>query len=100
MPFALSERGERLLQRLAAQGELDLLVREELLAGEEVADDRVPLIADRLIEARRRPRRRAHLARLLDRQARLLGDFLQRRLPPETGRQAALGVVHLLQPLD
>ena len=35
MPFALAERGERLLQRLAAQRELDLLIREELLAGEE-----------------------------------------------------------------
>src|SRR5712692_6712407 len=62
LPLTLAERGERLLQRLAAQGELDQLVREESRAGDEVAQDGVLLVADGLIEARRRPRGGTHLA--------------------------------------
>src|SRR5712692_7439451 len=52
LPLALAERGERLLQRLAAQGELDQLVGEKPLVGDEVAEDGVLPVADRLIEAR------------------------------------------------
>ena len=66
-PLALAERGERLLERLAAQRELDLLLGQRPLAGDEVAEDGVLLVADRLIEARRRPRPATPLARLLER---------------------------------
>src|SRR5437879_1396518 len=56
LPLALAERGQHPLERLAAQGELDQLVREEPLVGDEVAEDGVLPVADRLIEARRPPR--------------------------------------------
>src|SRR5206468_10372933 len=39
LPLTRAERGQGLLQCLAAQGELDLLLREEPLAGDEVAED-------------------------------------------------------------
>src|SRR5439155_17899159 len=70
-PLTLAERGERLLQRLAAQGDFDLLLGQRPLPGDEVAEKGVLLVADRLVEARRRPRSGTRLARLLDRQARL-----------------------------
>src|SRR5918997_4928339 len=80
--LALAERSEGACERLAAERDLDLLVRRRVSAGDEVAEDGVLGLADRLVEARRRMRRRLHLARLLDRQGCLLGDLLQRRVPP------------------
>ena len=41
LPLALREGRERLAERLAAQRDLDLLVRERPVAGDEVAEDRV-----------------------------------------------------------
>src|SRR5262249_47006412 len=73
---ALVESGEGRLQRLAPERELDLLVRQWPFTGDEVAEHRFFLIPDGLVEARRRPGRRTHLAGLLDRQAGFLGDLL------------------------
>ena len=42
----------------------------------------------------------SHLVRLLDRQARLFGDLLERRFAAELRPERALGAVHLLQALD
>src|ERR671932_492090 len=50
----------------------DLLFGKRPVAGDEVAEDRVLLVADGLVEARRGPRGGEHLVGLLDRQARLL----------------------------
>ena len=51
----------------------------------------------RLVDARAAA---LHLARLLDRQARLLGDLVERRLAPELRPEQSLGLVHLLEALD
>jgi hypothetical protein len=51
-PLTLAKRGQRLLERLAAEQELDLLVRQELLASDQVTKDSLFLIAHGLIEAR------------------------------------------------
>ena len=72
LPLALAERSERLLERLAAEGELDLLLGKGTVAGDEVAEDGVLLVADGLIEARHRTRRGTHLACLPIEQARQL----------------------------
>src|SRR5207247_2202711 len=100
LPLAVAERRERLLERLAAQRELDLLLGQRALAGDEVAEDGVLLVADGLVEAGGGAGGRAYLARLLDRQAGLLGDLLQRRLSAELRPEVPLRPVHLLQPLD
>src|SRR5207247_2730676 len=67
------ESRQRLLERLAPQRHLDLLVREWAVAGDEVAEHGVVLIPDRLIEARRGSCARPDLLRLTPRQVRLLG---------------------------
>src|SRR5919201_3010194 len=99
-PFPIRERRERGGQSLAAQRDLDLVLGERPVAGDEVPEDRVLLVADRLVEARRGPRGGEHLVRLRERQARLLGDLLERRLPPQLRPEQPLGAVHLLEPLD
>src|SRR5207248_3004428 len=98
LALAPRQRRERLLQRLAPERHLDLLVRERAVAGDEVAEHRVLLVADRLVEARRGPRRGLDLLRLLQRQIRLVGDLLERRLAAELRPEDALGPVHLLEP--
>src|SRR5919197_1397782 len=100
LPLPLVQRGERLRERLGAQRDLDLFLGQGIVAGDEVAEDRVLLLADRLVERRRRARGPAHLERLLDRQTRLPGDLLERRLAAEPPPERALGTVHLLEPLD
>ena len=77
-----------------------MLLREGIVAGDEVPERRVVLLADRLVETRRRPRGGAHLTRLLDRQGRLGRDLLERRLTAELHPERPLGAGHLLEPLD
>ena len=100
LALALGERGERVPERLAAQVELDGLLGQRLVAGDEVAEDGVLAVADRRVEARRRARRRAHLEHLLHGERRLVGDLLERRLASELRPQLTIGAVDLLQPLD
>src|SRR3954467_5350448 len=67
LSLALSQCLERDRERLAAERSLDALLRQRVVAGDEVAEDGVLLVANRLVEACRGPRGGAHLARLLDR---------------------------------
>src|SRR6266511_4528753 len=83
LAVAIRQRRQRLRKRLSAERDVGLLLGQWVVAGDEVAEERVLLLADRLVEARARPRGRAHLVRLLERQVRLLGDLLQRRLATE-----------------
>src|SRR5207344_68495 len=61
VPLALGQRLERNREGLAAQRALDAFLGQRLVAGDEVAEDRVLVLADRLVEARRGPGRRLHL---------------------------------------
>src|SRR3954471_20349850 len=65
-PLALRQDGPRGRPRLAAQRRLDLLLGQRPVALDEVAERRVFLVPDRLVEARRRTRRRLDLVRLVD----------------------------------
>src|SRR5262245_55273087 len=100
LSLALGESGEAADEGLAAKRDLDLVLRRGPVAGDEVSEDRILLLADRLVEARRGPGRSLDLLRLLERQAGLLGDLRERRLAPELGPEQALRLVHLLEPLD
>ena len=91
---------ERSLERLVAQAPLRLLLGKRAVAGHEVAEDGVLVLADRLVEARRGSSRGPHLGGLLKREPRLLGDLLERRLAGELHPEAPLGLVHLLHALD
>ena len=80
--------------------ELDGLLRQRLVAGDEVAEDCVLTVADRGVEARRRTRCRAHFEHLLHGERGLVGDLLERRFAPELRPQLSIGAVDLLEPLD
>src|SRR5204863_4537557 len=69
LPLAIRQGRGRLSECLTAQRSLHLLVGERALAGHEIPEDCVVLIADRLVKARGGTGRRSHLARLLDGQA-------------------------------
>ena len=97
---ALGQRTQRDRERLGAQRVLDLLVGQRALARDEVAEHGVVRLADRRIERCRGARSRAHLLGLLERQVRLVGDLLERRLAAELGPEVPLGAIHLLQALD
>ena len=83
----------------AAERLLDQLVREGVAAGDEIADDCVVVLADRRVE-RRGAGDSAHLAGLLEREVRLDGDLVERRLAAELGPELALGAVQLVDALD
>src|ERR671935_734315 len=50
LPLPVAQCAQRLRQRLAAQRDLDLLVGQWAVAGDEIAEDRVLGLADRLVE--------------------------------------------------
>ena len=83
-------------ERLAAEVELHGLLGQGLVAGDEVAEDCVLAVADRRVEARRRACRRPHLEHLLNREGRLVGDLLERRLASELRPELTVGTVDLL----
>ena len=72
----------------------------DLVAGEQIAERAGVVLADRLVEAGHRPRRRLDLAHLLQRQLRRLRQLLVGRLAAELGDQLALGARDLLLALD
>src|SRR5688500_17899638 len=76
------------------------LVRKRLVAGDEIAEDRVLLLADRLVEARGGSRSGLDLERLLKGETCLLGDLGQVRLARQLRPEVALGALHLLHALD
>src|SRR5439155_1737093 len=69
---ALGERLESPVERFLLESAFRLLVRKGILPGDEVSEDRVLLLTDRLVETGRRPCRGAHLERLLEGKAGLL----------------------------
>src|SRR5580765_8262602 len=62
--LALGEGVQRLRKRLAAERDLYFFVRQRAVTGDEIAEDRVLGLADRLVEARRGACGRLHLVRL------------------------------------
>ena len=80
--------------------ELDGLLGQRLVTGDEVAEDGVLTVADRGVEARRRTRCGPDFEHLLHGERRLVGDLLERRLAPELRPQLSIGAVDLLEPLD
>ena len=71
-----------------------------LVAREQVAERRRVVLADGLVERRDRARCSAHLAHLLDRQLRLLGELLLGRRALQRRDELALGARDLLLALD
>ena len=101
----VSLRSQALAQALGTLSDrerqvLDLLLGEGLVARDEVSEDRVLLLSDRLIEAERRPGGGAHLVGLVQGQARLFGDLRERGLASELRPEHPLRPVHLLLALD
>src|SRR5215204_6980088 len=87
---------ERLVQRGLGQADLDLLLDAALGDADEVADRRVVVLAERLVEARHRACRLAHLLQVLQRDLRGLRDLLVGRRPAQLRHQLALRPSDLL----
>src|SRR5258705_4678998 len=100
LPLALLQREQGGSQRLRAERDLDRFFGKRIVAGDEIAEDGVFSLADRLVEGRGCTSSGPDLVRLLNWQARLLGDLLERRLAAELRPERALRAVHLLQALD
>src|SRR5712691_7236257 len=101
LPLAFRQRVERLLDVLAAQLHLRRVVgRLRRLVGDEVAERRLLLLADRLLQRDRELRHPQDVAHLLSRHLQLLGDLLRIRLAAETLDELALDVHDLVQLLD
>src|SRR5206468_2192582 len=100
LALAVRERHQGRGERLRTERDLDLFLRQRIVPRDEIAEHRVLLLADGLIERRGRARGGTNLVRLLDRERRFLGDLVERRLASELRPERALGAVHLLQALD
>src|SRR5207248_10588998 len=83
MALPVGERCQRLCERFAPQRAFHRLLGERIVVGDEVAENRVLLLADGLFETGRGARSRLDLVSLRDREIRLLGHLLERRLPSE-----------------
>src|SRR5690242_4847593 len=95
------ERAEDLAQRLLAHADLGLLVRQrQVLVGDEVAELRLVLVADRLLERDGRLRAAADVLDLVRAEVEVLADLGGRRLAAELGAELALGADDLVQLLD
>src|SRR5204863_8973476 len=91
----LGERRHRLLHRGRAGVLDDLVLDGRLLGGDQVAERRLAVLADRLVERRQRTGRLADLDHLVDGQLDCLCDLVLGRLTAELGRELALGAVDL-----
>src|SRR3954452_1891604 len=92
---------ERLAQRLLGEDLGGAVVgRLGALVGDELAELRLLLVADRLLERDRRLSGALDRVDLLGLDARNLGDLLRRRLAAELGDQLALGAADLVELLD
>src|SRR5262249_61945623 len=81
LSLAIRERRQRLRKRLAPQRSLDRLLRERIVVRHEVAEDSVFLLADRLVETRRRARGCTHPLALGDAQVPLPRHLLDHPFP-------------------
>src|SRR5262245_30519972 len=92
---------QRLAQRLLGEDLGRALVRRlRALVGDELAELRLLLVADRLLERHRRLRRALDRVDLLGIDAGDLGDLLGARLAAELGDELALGTADLVELLD
>src|ERR671937_2625142 len=98
--LTLAQDRECVRQRFVAKRLVDPLLRQRTRAGDQIAENGVPLIAHWLVETRRGPGGRLYLKRLLEREACPLRELRERRLAPELNPQRPLGPVQLLHPLD
>src|SRR5919201_4151796 len=98
--LALAQAREPLRQRFVPECVLDPLFRQRPVAGKQVSEDGLLLLAERLVETHRGASRRLHLERLLEWEARPLCHLVERRLAAELCPQRPLRTVQLLQPLD
>src|SRR5437763_8502803 len=87
-------------ERLRGEADVDLLLDRGSVGGDEVAELRVAVASDRLVEARDRTSSLAHLAHLLERQLRGPRELLVGRLALELERELAAGARDLLLALD
>src|SRR5436190_11374025 len=100
-PLAQAQAPEHARQRRLTHFDLGGVLGQRLaLVGEEVAELRLLLVADRLLQRDRRLRAAADPLDLLRRQLDLAGDLGGGRLTPELGAQLALGADDLVQLLD
>src|SRR5438067_7220789 len=100
LALALRERRKSICEGLTAERNLDLLIGQRPVTGDEIAEDGVLGVADGLVEAGRGPRRRLDLVCLGNGEIGFLRDFLERGLAPELCPEGPLGAVQLLHPLD
>src|SRR3954451_15294418 len=101
LALALGQRAERSLDVLAPQRELRGVVRRlGLVVLDEVAELRLLLLADRLLERDGELRHAQDLAHFLGRHLELLGDLVGPRLAAEALHELALDVHDLVQLLD
>ena len=90
-----------LRQQLLAQRRVGRLVgQRRVLVGEEVAELRLLLVADRLLERDRRLRGAQDLLHLVEREVDVPRDLERQRLAAELAAQLALGADDLVQLLD
>src|SRR5207247_8726861 len=84
------------VQRLLLEAHVHLFLRTRARGCDQVAESRALVLADRLVEARDRPRRLAHLAHLLQRQLGRLRSLLVGRVALELRRELPRRAADLL----
>src|SRR6185437_15528752 len=89
LPLGFGQLGDRTVHDLLALVLPGRLLRRLGVGGEQVAQSGVAVLADLLVEADERRTLVAHLLDLLDGQARLGGELLERRLTAEAHGQLA-----------
>src|SRR4051812_10659913 len=99
--LAVREVLERLAQRLLGEDLGGAVIRRlRALIGDELAELRLLLVADRLLERYRRLRRALDRVDLVGLDAGHVGDLLRRRLAAQLGDELALRAADLVQLLD
>src|SRR5215210_703042 len=93
--LALGQAVDRLLDRARTGVRDDLVLRVGRVRGEQVAERRLAVVPDRLVETGERTRRLADLDHLVDRELDRVGQLLLGRLAAELGGELALGAVDL-----
>src|SRR4051794_39494419 len=98
--LAFRQLAHRAPERLLGEADVELLLEVVLRRCDDIAERRVAVVAQRLVEARHRARPLAHLPHLLDRELRALRDLLVGRLALELRDELALGARDLRLALE